>query len=143
MSVDRILRLNELLRREISEALFRLINDRNFDLAAVTVTQVEISRDLRDATVRISIRDHEDDRERMLALIRGHRADIQAQVARDLTLKYTPRLVFRIDPSIERGDRILSLLSELDVPAADAGSEPTAPSGSENPAPPPSGAGDA
>ena len=141
MSVDRILRLNELLRREISEALFRLINDRNFDLAAVTVTQVEISRDLRDATVRISIRDHEDDRERMLALIRGHRADIQAQVARDLTLKYTPRLVFRIDPSIERGDRILSLLSELDVPAAEAGGEPP-PSPPGNPEPPPSGDGD-
>lgn len=125
MSVDRILRLNELLRREIGEALFRLINDRNFDLSSVTVTHVEVSRDLRDATVRISIRDHEDDRDRMMAIIRGHRVDIQAQVARNLTLKYTPRLVFRIDPSIERGDRILSVLSSLDIPASDADNGPT------------------
>ena len=132
MSVDRILRLNALLRREISEALFRLINDRNFDLAAVTVTQVEISRDLRDATVRVSIRDHEDDRDRMLGLIRGHRAEIQAHVARNLTLKYTPRLVFRIDPSIEQGDRILSLLSKLETPDAGTGGEPPpAPAGDE------------
>ena len=124
MSVDRILRLNELLRREIGQALFRLINDRNFDLSSVTVTHVEVSRDLRDATVRISIRDHEDDRDRMMTLIRGHRSEIQAQVARNLTLKYTPRLVFRIDPSLEQGDRILSLLLSLDAPAAGAAEEP-------------------
>lgn len=132
MSVDRILRLNALLRREIGEALFRLINDRDFDVSAVTVTQVEVSRDLRDATVRISIRDHEDERDRMLGVIRRHRNEIQKQVARNLTLKYTPRLVFRIDSSIEHGDRILTLLSRLDPPPGDAGDEP----GGEAPPPP-------
>jgi ribosome-binding factor A len=124
MSVDRILRLNELLRREIGQALFRLINDADFDISAVTVTHVEVSRDLRDATVRISIRDHKDDREKMLTVIRSHRSELQAQVARNIKLKYTPRLIFRIDPSVEQGDRILSLLLSLEEPVAGTAQEP-------------------
>lgn len=113
MSVDRMTRLNELLRREIGESLYRLVNERGFDLSAVTVTHVEITRDLREARVFVSIRDHEAERERMLSRIRGHRAELQSVIAKHLTMKYTPRLSFVLDPSIERGDRVLTLLNNI------------------------------
>ena len=41
MSVDRLTRVNELLKREIGDLLFRVMNENKFDLASVTVTRVE------------------------------------------------------------------------------------------------------
>jgi ribosome-binding factor A len=120
MSSDRLTRVNALLRREIGEALFRVLHEQDMDLAAVTVTGVAVARNLRQARVLVSIRDHETDRARMLAVIKRHRADIQQHINRDLTLKYTPRLTFELDTSVERGDRVLAILDRLDMPAEDS-----------------------
>lgn len=114
MSVDRLTRVNELLKREIGELLFRIMNENNFDLSAVTVTHVIASRNLRSARVLISIRNHVKDRPRMLSLLRKHRAEIQQRINLDVNLKYTPRLTFELDTSIEEGDRVLRMLSKLE-----------------------------
>ncbi len=127
MSVDRLTRVNALLRREIGELLFRVMNEQGFDLSAITVTRVETSSSLRQARVMVSIRDHEDERDRMLRILRHHAPEIQAAINRDLTLKYTPRLSFMLDTSVERGDRILGLLSEIDTNTGNKGDEDGAP----------------
>jgi ribosome-binding factor A len=127
MSVDRLTRVNALLRREIGELLFRILNEQGFDLSAISVTRVEASPSLRQALVMVSIRDHEQDRGRMLRIIRHHASEIQAAINRDLTLKYTPRLSFMLDTSVERGDRILGLLSEIDKSTGKEGEENGAP----------------
>ncbi len=114
MSVDRLTRVNELLKREIGGLLFRIMNENNFDLSAVTVTHVITSRNLRSAKVLISIRNHQKDRGRMLSLLRKHRSEIQQQINAYVNLKYTPRLTFELDTSLEEGDRILHMLSELE-----------------------------
>lgn len=90
MSVDRLTRVNALLRREIGELLFRIMNERGFDLSAVSITRVETSSSLRQARVMVSIRDHEEERDKMLRILRHHAPEIQAAINRDLTLKYTP-----------------------------------------------------
>ena len=107
-------RVNELLRREIGAFLFHIVNEDNFDLSAVTVTHVVTSSSLRHARVLVSIRDHHDERERMLAILRRHRKEIQDHINRELKLKYTPRLTFELDTSLERGDHVLDLLAEID-----------------------------
>lgn len=114
MSTDRMVRVNELLRREIGEALYRIMTEANFDLGAVTVTHVIASRNLRNARVMVSIRDHEKQRERMMGLLRRHRGEIQSRINKDLILKYTPCLTFELDTSVEKGDRMLSLLSQIE-----------------------------
>lgn len=112
----RLTRVNELIRREIGESLFRLMNENRFDLAAVTVTHVITSSNLRHARVLVSIRDHQNERETMLALVRRHRADMQERINRNLGLKYTPKLTFELDTSLERGDHVLDLLNRMDIP---------------------------
>lgn len=114
MSTDRITRVNELIKREIGMALFRVMTEQDFDLAAVTVTKVITSPTLRGAQVLVSIRGSESRRSRMLALLRRHRGEMQKLIARNIALKYTPRIEFRIDPSIEEGDRILRVLSDIE-----------------------------
>jgi ribosome-binding factor A len=114
MSVDRIERVNALIRREIGESLFHIMNEQAFDLAAVTVTHVITSRNLRTARVLVSIRGTEEEKTRMLGLLRRHRPEIQQTINRDLTLKYTPKLHFDLDRSVEEGDHVLDILTHLD-----------------------------
>lgn len=126
MSSKRIERVNELLRREIGEALFHLITEEPFDLSAVTVTHVIAAPNLRHARVLVSIRDHVDEREHMLSILKRHRKEIQEGINRNLNLKYTPRLTFVLDTSVEKGDNMLSLLSRLEE---EEGGDPTEPPG--------------
>jgi ribosome-binding factor A len=114
MSIDRITRLNELLKRELADALFRVMQSENFDLSAATITRVALGRDLRDARVFVSIRDHQKERQKMLALLRQHRPEFQRLINRDLAIKYTPRLTFELDTSLEEGDRVLAVLAKLE-----------------------------
>jgi tRNA pseudouridine55 synthase len=102
MSIDRLARVNELLRREIGGALYHVLKDYEVDLAAVTITHVITTRNLRSARVLVSIRDHRGERDRIISRLRRHRAEIQAIINRNMTLKYTPKLMFALDPSVER-----------------------------------------
>ena len=112
-----MIRVNELLRREIGAALFRVLDEEGFDLSAATVTHVETSSDLRSALVLVSIRGHERERDSMLAKLRRHRAAIQDLIGHHVILKYTPRLSFALDTSLEEGDRVLGMLKKLEEDA--------------------------
>ncbi len=114
MTTDRITRVNELLRREIAGLLPRIVGHSGLDLAAVTVTHVITTADLRQARVLVSIRDHEDERDRMIVKLRRHRGEIQQHINRTLTLRYTPKLHFELDASIEQGDHVLNLLLDME-----------------------------
>lgn len=115
MSIDRMIRVNSLLRRVIAETLHRVMTERGFDIAAVTVTAVETSTTLRSARVYVSIREHQGERQAMLKLIRKHAPEIQDIVHREVVLKYTPRLDFVLDESIERGDRVLNVIHRMEL----------------------------
>jgi ribosome-binding factor A len=108
-------RVNELIKREIGTALFTIMREKDYDQSAVTVTHVRTSRNLRHADVLISILDHKDDRDHILSLIKRHRVELQGVLNRNLTLKYTPKLSFSLDTSLERGDNVIKLLSEIKI----------------------------
>ena len=120
MGIPRLVRVNELLKREIAEDIYRNFAGSDFDAAALTVTRVECAADLRDANVFVSIFGHEDGRDRMISYLNRHRQEIIRLMLKRVKLKYTPRLHFILDESIEGGDHILSLLAEMerDNPAA-------------------------
>ena len=121
MSIDRLERVNALLRREVGEALYKVFAGDPIDLASITVTRVEVARNLRNATVAVSVFGHDHERGAILRKIANKAKDLQALINRDLFLKYTPRLRFELDGSIERGDHILDVLSHLDEPPAAEG----------------------
>ena len=115
MAVDRITRVNELLKREIAETLERR---RPPELAGtlVSVTEVRCSADLRNATVKLSI--YGGNAGTALQHVRRLRAELQRELASSLGFNRTPVLDFRIDDRIAAGDRVLELLN-----GADAGPE--------------------
>jgi len=114
MSVDRLTRVNQLLKQEIAESLFRVVNEPGTDMAAVTVTRVVTSSNLRNARAFVSIRGDEETRQKLFNLIRHHRKQIQQGIAKHIVLKYTPQVTFELDLSIEQGDHILGLIAKLE-----------------------------
>ncbi|MDF7801025.1 30S ribosome-binding factor RbfA [Pontiellaceae bacterium B1224] len=114
MGTPRLVRVNELLKREIAEDLYRNFSGSDFDSAAITVTRVECAPDLRDANVFISIFGHEDNREGMIDYLNRHRQEIIRLMVKRVKLKYTPRLHFVLDESLEGGDNILAMLAEME-----------------------------
>ncbi len=114
MAEHRMARVNELLKREIGNSLFRFAGEDRLDIASVTITRVETSPNLREARVYVSIRAEENDPEATLRTLKKHRGDFQKAIASNMTLKYTPRLFFEQDASMLKGHRVLSLLAELE-----------------------------
>src|SRR6266850_6985700 len=108
----RLLRVRELLKREIGEAIRREIPVDQAGL--VTVNDVEIAGDLRMATVFIGILGNAEQQRTGLALLQKNRSRIQGLVAKSVILKYTPQLRFVVDDSVSRGNRVLAILEELE-----------------------------
>ena len=120
MGIPRLVRVNELLKREIAEDIQRNFSLSDFDCSAITVTRVECASDLRDANVYISIFGHEGERERMIGYLNRHRQEVIRLMVKRVKLKYTPRLHFMLDESLENGDRVLSMLAEMERENPDA-----------------------
>lgn len=112
MSSHRVLRVRELLKREIGEAIRREIPVEQAGL--VTVNDVEVAGDLRLATVFVGILGSAEQQRTGIALLRRHRARIQDLVAKSVVLKYIPQLRFVVDESVARGNRVLEIIAELE-----------------------------
>lgn len=102
-----MLRVNSILRHVLAEEIERLSDAR---LEMVTVTGVDTSPDLRHAMVYIDVLG--DSGPALDALGRAARR-LQARLGAQVTMKYTPRLEFAVDPGVVIGDRIENLLKEL------------------------------
>ncbi len=109
----RLLRVNELLKRELSVLLVREIT---FENLLVTVNQVDVTPDLKSAHVFISVLGSKG-RKEVLPKLEASRVALQSALSKHVVLKYTPHLVFHLDDSIERGDRVLEILQEIQPPA--------------------------
>ena len=79
----------------------------------MTVTGVETSPDLRQATVFVSVLGTERKRTATLAGLAAAHGVLQARLARELRMKRTPQLTFEYDPTVERGVRMTQLIDEL------------------------------
>ena len=108
----RLLRVNELLKRELSALLVR---EMTFANLLVTVKHVDVTPDLKSAHVYVSVLGSEG-RKDVLPKLEANRAALQADLSKHVVLKYTPHLVFHLDDSIERGARVLEILQEIEPP---------------------------
>ena len=107
----RLLRVNELVKRELSGIIVRELN---FDSAIVTINQVDVTNDLKNAHVYVSVLGTES-ADSVIKKLEEHRVSLQAELAKHVVLKYTPHLNFHLDDSIERGTRVIEILQKLDT----------------------------
>jgi len=112
MSSRRLDRVNELLKQEIGEIFRREFNIS--DMGLVSVNAVETAGDLRSAKVFVSVLGKADQQKRALRAIEEKRVLIQGQIGRSIVLKYTPTLTFVLDDTIEKANRVLQILDEIE-----------------------------
>jgi ribosome-binding factor A len=108
-------RVNETLKKVLSEGIGEL---KDPGIGFVTVTGVEATEDLHEATVYVSVYGSENDQRATLEGLRRATGVLQAKVNRELHLRRTPLLTFSYDESVERGVRMSKLIDEL-APADD------------------------
>jgi ribosome-binding factor A len=105
-------RASKLIQREISTLLEREVNDPRLS-KFVSVTEVTLSPDLMYAKVYVSTLGSEVNKEDLLAGFDKASGFLRKELAAHLRLKQMPELSFHYDDSIERGARLLALISEL------------------------------
>jgi ribosome-binding factor A len=108
----RMLRINEVVKRELSRIIAR---EMSFEGALVSINHVEVTSDLKNAHVFVSVLGSAIG-ESVVNKLASHRATLQTELARHVTMKYTPHLVFHLDDSIERGARVIEILQEIQTP---------------------------
>lgn len=81
--------------------------------AMVTFTDVEVTDDLRFATIYYSVMGDENQKTEASRYFNKNRNRIQFKLGRLLNIKLIPEISFKFDPSIERGMRIEQLLNEI------------------------------
>ncbi|MBU3665634.1 MAG: 30S ribosome-binding factor RbfA [Chthoniobacterales bacterium] len=114
----RLARVAEILKRELSMIILREVPA---DGALITVNAVDVSPDLRNATVHVGILGTAAQQRAALERLEHHRPVLQAECAKRVVLKFTPHLQFKLDESVERGTRVLDILDEIGEAGEESG----------------------
>jgi ribosome-binding factor A len=115
----------ERLAEEIREEVARMIASELKDprLGFVTVTRVELARDLRYARVHVGILGGDDERQKSLRALRGAAGFVRRELGRRLRIHHTPEIDFRYDKGLDATDRVARLLQEEAAGEKPAGGE--------------------
>lgn len=115
-------RVGEAVREEVAAFLARDAKDPRIT-GLVTVTAVEMTRDLRHANVFVSVMGDDAAKESTLEALTATAPHLRGRVGRALRLQFAPELSFRLDQSVQRAARIETLLAEIRRSEGGAGSE--------------------
>ncbi|HHH41984.1 MAG TPA: 30S ribosome-binding factor RbfA [Chloroflexi bacterium] len=106
-------RVSELIQINLTDLLGTKVNDPR--LQGVTVTGVEVTPDTMRADVYVTALGDLEAREEIMAGLRSAAGWLRREVGARLRLRHTPELVFHWDPSLEYGERIDQLLSQIEA----------------------------
>ena len=110
---NRLARVNELIKRELSDLVRREIT---FTAKLVTLQEVDVTPDLKHAHVYVGVIGNGEEQKQALSALHDQRLRLQSELSKRVVIKFTPQLHFKLDHAGERGDRILNLLDELNLP---------------------------
>lgn len=111
MTKQRARRLGELLKQEISQIIQREVKDPR--IGFISLTDVEVSGDLRHAKVFVSIYGSEEEKKETMQGLKQATGFIRKLIGNRITTYHTPELLFRYDDSIEHGVYISKLIKKV------------------------------
>ena len=111
--IDRVRRVSELVRRQVSHFILRELADEG--LGIVSVTAVDMSRDLLQATVYVSSFARDSDIDNIIMVLEENVPAVRRDLAQSLHLRRVPNLNFRYDESVERARRLTTMIDELEL----------------------------
>lgn len=111
MAFPRSVRVGDQIKREISEILQKEMRDPG--LGFITITAVEVSADLKQASAFYSVLGTEEQKRNSGLALQRAAGFIQQQIGKRIRMKYLPRLRFQYDQSLEYGEKIDRLLNQI------------------------------
>jgi ribosome-binding factor A len=126
MSTDRMRRVDALIQQELADLIERDL--RGYLPALTTITGVKTSPDLQQCDVFVSVFGDEDKQHKALTVLTGHRIEFQKQLSRRVKIKYTPILKFHLDTTLDKADKVWTIMNQLhlneDLPEHEAEAGP-------------------
>ncbi len=113
MPATRKQRLQDQLREVLSEVIRREMRDPRFTDGLLTITDVEVTTDYKNATVFISVLGSEDARRDKLNLLRGANGVLREELKRSKAFINVPALTFKYDDTIDRGAHMFEVLEQV------------------------------
>ena len=114
MSTRRRRQVGDLLRDEISFIIQRGLKDPRIGFASIT--RVEVSPDIRYATVYVSVLGTEEEQSQTMDALNSAAGFIRHELGPKLTMRNVPTLTFRLDRSMQHAENVARLLNEIDLP---------------------------
>ncbi|AKN29472.1 ribosome-binding factor A [Clostridium carboxidivorans P7] len=105
-------RINEEMKREISTIIQNDIKDPRLS-AMISVTKVDVTKDLRYAKVYVSIFGDEESKNSTFEALKGSAGFIRREIGHKINLRYTPEILIELDNTIEQGMHIDALLHKI------------------------------
>jgi ribosome-binding factor A len=112
MASQRITRINEEIRKELSELIRSEIKDPKVSEAMVSVIDVETASDLKTAKVYISVL-QENKKKEVIEGLNKAQGFIRKEIARRVNLRATPEFIFKLDESIEYGMKMSQAIAQV------------------------------
>ncbi len=107
-------RINEEVHKALSE-LFRTVKDPRMANGLVSITHVDVTGDLRFATVYVSVLGSEHDGSEVMKALKSASSYLRRELGRLVKLRYTPELIMKLDDSITYGAKISKMIHDLDI----------------------------
>lgn len=111
MSDVRVRKLQEYIKQEMSQMLMRGLKDPR--IGFVTVTSVEVTGDLREATIYCSLFGSEEEKTASLRALKHASGHIRSEIGKNLNLRHVPEINFAQDTSLDYSMHIESLLNKI------------------------------
>lgn len=112
MDDKRVFRLNSLLKEVISDIIKKEVRNPHVTELS-TITSVSISKDLHHAKVYVSVIGSEEDKRKTIEALQSAAGFIAKKCSKQVTIRYFPDLVFFLDTSAEKHERIEKVLGEI------------------------------
>lgn len=107
-------RVQEAIRQEISRIAMGEIKDPR--IGFITITKVELTRDLRHARIYFSVLGKKSDKNKALKGLNSAKGYIKGLIADRIKLRFTPEISFLIDESLEHTQHIYDILNSIEKP---------------------------
>jgi ribosome-binding factor A len=127
----RVSRVGALIQEEVSQMVLHEIKDDRVGAGMVSITLVDVSGDLQHAKIYVSVYGTDEARAETMEGLKSATGFVRRELGKRLSLRRTPEIAFIEDRGIEKGNRVLTLLTQLsqerqnkepetDIPEAEA-----------------------
>ncbi len=112
MNIKRVNRISEEVKKVVSELIYNGLKDPRVS-SMTTITNVEVTRDLRYARIYVSVLGNQEEKDNTITGLESAKGFIRKEIGSRIDLRYVPEPIFHLDESIEKGIYMSKLIEQV------------------------------